>query len=58
MLGKNWVIATKKKGKGKLPLIFGNGEMVIPIYAIGISFILVWIECKQFFAKFCTGLAK
>ena len=28
---KNWVITTKK-GKGKLPLFYGNGEQVIPIY--------------------------
>ena len=28
---KNWVITTKK-GKGKLPLFYGNGERVIPIY--------------------------
>ena len=27
----NWVITTKK-GKGKLPLFFGNVERVIPIY--------------------------
>ena len=29
---KNWAITTKK-GKGKLPLLCGNGEQVIPIYA-------------------------
>ena len=28
----NWVITTKKKGRGKLPLFRGNGERVIPIY--------------------------
>ena len=27
----NWVITTKK-GKGKLPLFFGNGEWLITIY--------------------------
>ena len=28
---KSWVITTKK-GKGKLPIICGNGERLIPIY--------------------------
>ena len=28
-----WAITTKK-GKGKLPLFNGNGELVIPIYAV------------------------
>ena len=30
----NWVITTKK-GKGKLPLFYGNRELEIPIYAWG-----------------------
>ena len=30
----NWLITTKK-GKGKLPLFYGNVEQVIPIYAWG-----------------------
>ena len=30
----NWVITTKKKGKGKLPIFCGNIERVIPIYAV------------------------
>ena len=33
MQEKKWVITTKK-GKGKLPLFCGNGEWVIPIYAL------------------------
>ena len=31
MQENNWVITTKKKGKGKLPIFCGNGERVIPI---------------------------
>ena len=34
MQENNWLI-TSKKGKGKLPLFFGNGDRVIPIYALG-----------------------
>ena len=30
---KNWVITTKK-GKGKLPLLCGNGERLISVYVI------------------------
>ena len=33
MQEKNRVITTKN-GKGKLSLFFGNGERVIPIYAV------------------------
>ena len=33
MQDNNWVITTKK-GKGRLPLFFGNGEWVITIYAV------------------------
>ena len=29
----NWLITTKK-GKGELPLFFGDGERFIPIYAL------------------------
>ena len=32
ILEKNWVITTDK-GKGKLPILFGNGEQVIFVYA-------------------------
>ena len=33
MQEKNWV-TTIKNGKIKLPLFYGNGEEVIPIYAL------------------------
>ena len=33
MQDNNWVI-TAKKGNGKLPLFCGNGEQVLPIYAL------------------------
>ena len=28
----NWIIPTKKKGKGELPLLQGNVERLTPIY--------------------------
>ena len=31
---KNWVITKKKKGKGKLPLLCGNGEQITTIYVL------------------------
>ena len=30
----NWVITTKKKGNGKLPLFSGNREQIITIYGL------------------------
>ena len=35
----NWVVTTKKGG-GELPLFCGNGERVIPVYALNIGNIL------------------
>ena len=32
----NWVITTKKS-KGELPLFWGNGEQVIPIYSLWLT---------------------
>ena len=32
MQENNWVITTKKKGKGKLPIFCDNGERVITVY--------------------------
>ena len=40
---KNCVITTKN-GKGKLPLFCGNGERVIPIYAVNIHDTLYFIQ--------------
>ena len=48
---------TAKKGKDKLPLFFGNGERVIPIYGINVMTItqeelLTEYQCTKIHSEF------